>query len=463
MLTATVLGSGAAFLDGTVVNVALPAIGRDLAAPAAGLQWTIDAYLVTLSALLLVGGSLGDRYGHRRIFLLGLTWFAAASLLCAAAPTIGTLDAARAIQGVGGALLVPGSLAIIASTIAAEDRGRAIGAWSGLAGVVSAAGPFVGGWLIDAASWRLVFLLNLPVTATAAVVVRRHVPETAIGEHRAVDRVGALLITGALAALSYGAIDHDRGAGAIALAVGAGAIVAFVTWEAKVSDPLLPLGVFRSRQFTGANLTTVAVYGALGLALFVVVVYLQVVLGYSALAAGSSLVPFTVIMLVLSPTAGRLGQRIGPRWPMTVGPTVTALGLLWLSAVHDGQGYLTHVLPGVVTFGLGMAVTVAPLTATVLSAVEDDLLGVASGVNNATARIAGLLAVAAGPALAGIDPHRPIGATIAAAYAPALRIAALTCFLGAVAAFVLVRSTGLDTAVRPGAVQPIAGRGGAMT
>lgn len=441
VLAATVLGSGAAFLDGTVVNVALPTIGADLDASTAGLQWTINAYLVTLSALLLVGGNLGDRYGRRRIYVAGLGLFTVASLGCALAPTIGVLVAVRALQGVGAALLVPGSLAIIASVFHPDDRGRAIGAWSGLAGVASAIGPFLGGWLIDAVSWRLIFVINLPIAGTAAAIAWRHVPETRLAEKPRVDLVGSAIVIVALASLSYGAIEHTSAAGVPMIVLGVVALVGFVAWEARSRHPLVPLGIFRSRTFSGANLTTLAVYAGLGLALFLVVVRLQLSLGYSALEAGASLLPFTVLMLLLSPTAGRVGQRIGPRWPLTVGPLVTASGLLLLGRIGPGDHYLTTVLPAVTVFGLGMAVTVAPLTATVVGGVSDDLVGVASGINNSVARLAGLLAVAAGPALAGIDSSQPISATIDASYADALRLAAFTCALGAVAAFAMVRSS----------------------
>lgn len=437
IIAATVLGSGVAFLDGTVVNVALPAIGHDLHTSMRGLQWTVDAYLITLSALLLLGGSLGDRYGRRRTFIGGLAAFTAASVLCAVAPSAGLLIAARAVQGVGGALLVPGSLAIIAATFHPDDRGKAIGTWSGLAGVASAIGPFVGGWLIDAVSWRLVFLLNVPIAAVAAAITRRHVPETKAPIEGPLDSPGAAAATVALAALAFAAIERD----AIALVVGIVASAVFVARESTTSHPMLPLGVFRSSQFTGANATTLAVYAALGGALFLVVLRLQVSLGYSPLAAGASLVPFTGLMLVLSPAAGQVGQRIGARLPMTVGPMITAAGMLLFARIAVGSHYVTTVLPAVVVFGVGMACTVAPLTAAVLGSVTDDLVGVASGVNNAVARLAGLLAVAVLPALAGIGTSGSIGSSIDAGYATALRIAAGLCVAGGAVAFALVRET----------------------
>lgn len=442
VLAATVLGSGIAFLDGTVVNVALPAIGEDLDASMGGLQWTINAYLVTLSALLLLGGGLGDRYGRRRVFVVGLGGFTVASVLCGLAPSIELLIVARAVQGVAGALLVPSSLSIISATFHPDDRGRAIGAWSGLSGVSSAIGPFLGGWLIDAVSWRLVFLINVPLAAIAIVIAQRHVPETVAprGEHvGSLDIPGAALVTIGLGAISYAAIEHGSGASVAAAVVGVLALLAFVAVEATSSDPMVPLGIFRSPQFSGANVTTLAVYAGLGGAMFLVVLQLQVSLGYSALEAGASLVPFTVLMLLLSPAAGQLGRSTGPRVPMTIGPIVAGVGLLLLAGVAPGDSYVAGVLPGVVVFGLGMSITVAPLTAAVLGSVDDDRVGVASGINNAVARLAGLLAVAALPALAGIATSGPVAESLAEGYANALRICAALCVAGGIVAAASMR------------------------
>ena len=441
VLAATVLGSGVAFLDGTVVNVALPAISEDLGTSLTGLQWIVNAYLVTLSALLLLGGSLGDRLGRRRVFVVGLAGFTVASLLCGLAPSSGFLIAARAVQGVGGALLVPGSLSIIAATFHPDDRVRAIGAWSGLAGVASSIGPFLGGWLIDAVSWRLIFLVNVPLAATAVAIAVRHVPETRSSTPSRLDIPGAVLVTTALAGICYAAIEHRGAPSAAALTVGVAALVGFVLVERTSSHPMLPLGIFRSRQFTGTNLTTLAVYAGLGGALFLVVLRLQVTLAYSALEAGAALVPFTGVMLALSPGAGLLSQRIGPRAPLTVGPIVAATGILVLSRVSAGDRYVAAVLPGVLVFGLGMALTVAPLTASVLATVSDELTGVASGVNNAVARLAGLLAVAGLPALAGIAADGPIATSLDTGFATALRIAAAVAAVGGVIAAVAVRQT----------------------
>src|SRR2546421_6575145 len=332
VVAATVLGSGVAFLDLTGVNVALPALGRTFHAGVTGLQWTVDAYLVTLTALLLLGGSLGDIYGRRRVFVAGLAGFGLASVLCAAAPTIGFLIAARALQGIAGALLVPESLSIISASFDQRDRARAIGAWSGLGGVAGAVGPFVGGWLVDAGSWRLVFLINVPITAVAIAVALRHVPETRDETAgRRVDTPGAVAATIGLAAACYAIIEGTRHVGPVTLAaaiVGVVSLAGFVVIERRRPQPMLPLGLFPSRQFTGANLTTLSVYAGLGATTFIVILELQLGVGYSALAAGVALFPLTLIMLLLSARFGALAQRIGARLPMTIGPAVVAAGLV---------------------------------------------------------------------------------------------------------------------------------------
>jgi len=451
VLAATVLGSGMAFLDGTVVNVALPAIGRDLDAGLSGLQWTLDAYLLTLGALLLLGGALGDRYGRRRLFEVGLVSFSIASALCGLAPNMGLLIAARAVQGIGGALLVPASLALLSASFAPDERGRAVGAWSGLAGAFSAIGPFLGGWLVDTASWRWVFLINLPVAALTIWVVRAHVPEsrsTVTGGQ--LDVAGAAAVTIGLGGVVFALIEGTAvGASPLVLVaavVGVAALLAFPLVERSRAEPLVPLELFRSRQFSGANATTFAVYGAFAGALFLFVLQLQQGMGYSALEAGSAMLPVTVLLLVLSAPAGRLGQRLGPRLPMTVGPLVAGAGLLLLSRVGPGGAYPTAVLPAVVVFGIGLALTVAPLTAAVMAAVEERHLGVGSGVNNAVARMGGLLSVALLPLVAGlrgVDPGTP---AFAAGVSDALRISAAVCALGGLVAFTSVRRS---TPARP--------------
>jgi EmrB/QacA subfamily drug resistance transporter len=451
VVAATVLGSGIAFLDGTIVNVALPAIGESLDTDVGGLQWTVDAYLVTLTAFLLFGGALGDRFGRKRIFVIGLISFTLASVGCALATTAGMLVVARAVQGAAGALLVPGSLAIIGSSFHDADRGRAIGAWSGLAGVASAVGPFLGGWLIDAFSWRWVFLVNLPIAVVAVVITVRHVPETLSAKELPLDGVGAALAAIGLATLCWALIESDDGLGAaqvVSALIGIAAIVAFLYVEHRSSHPMLPLILFRSRQFSGANGTTLAVYGALGGAMFLIVLELQLALGYSALEAGASLVPITVLMLAFSSRSGALAQRIGARIPMTLGPLLIAAGLLLLTGIAPGQSYASAVLPGTIVFGLGLVLTVAPLTATVLASVDDTELGVASGVNNAAARLASLLAVAVLPAFVGLDTSLE-PAALTGTVAVALRVCAGLCVVGAAISWLTIRREPLTRRVQP--------------
>ena len=398
VLLATVLGSGVAFLDGTIVNVALPVIAEDLDASLSDLQWVLDSYLVTLTALVLLGGSLGDRYGRRRMFLAGLAGFTAASVLCGLAPNVEVLILARFVQGVGAALLVPGSLAILSAVFDPEDRAKAVGAWSGLGGVATAIGPFLGGWLIDSVSWRLAFFVNVPLAVLVAIA-SRHVPETQSGAAEHLDLPGALTASIGLALATYGLIEDT----AIATVGGLAVLAAFIVIEARSRRAMLPLALFRSRQFSGANAMTLAVYAALSGAFFLLVIELQVVLGYSALEAGSALVPVTLLMLLLSARAGALAQRIGPRLPMSLGPLGVAAGLVLWTRVDAGTSYVSGVLPGAIVFGLGLSLTVAPLTATIMAAADDEHLGAASGVNNAIARLAGLLAVALLPAIVGLD------------------------------------------------------------
>ena len=332
VLLATVLGSGMAFLDATVVNVALPTIGTQLDTSVAGLQWIVNGYTLTLASLILIGGSLGDRFGRRRIFLVGVVWFAAASLLCGAAPTSGTLVAARALQGIGGALLTPGSLAILQASFAPGDRGRAVGAWSGLSGIAAAIGPFVGGWLIAVASWRLIFLINVPLAVAVVAVAIKYVPETRDPNAvRGIDVTGAVLTAVGLGRVTWALITAgERGATAGVIsagAVGLASLAGFVVAEQNVRHPMLPLDIFRSRQFTAANLVTLVVYASLGITFFLLVVHLQQDLGYSPLQAGVAMLPVTGLMLALSSAAGQLADRIGPRLPMTIGPLGIAAGL----------------------------------------------------------------------------------------------------------------------------------------
>lgn len=445
VLLATVLASGMAMLDATAVNVALPTIGADLQASLSGLQWTVTGYTLALAALILLGGALGDRYGRRRVFVVGVVWFAAASLCCGLAQSIGQLVAARMLQGIGGALLTPGSLAIIQSSFRPADRARAIGLWAALGGVAGLVGPFLGGFLVDAVSWRWVFGINVPLAVVVTVVAVRHVPESRNpARHGRFDVLGAAVGAAALGGVTYALIDAGGGPGLgvwIAAALGVAAGAAFVVRERRAGDPMLPLGIFADRQFTGANLSTLAVYGALGGVSFFLVLQLQTVLGYGATEAGAAMLPSVVALSLLSARAGALAQRIGPRLPMTIGPLIAAAGVLWLSRVGAGSSYWVDVFPGSLTLGLGMSLVVAPLTATVLGAAPDRLAGVASGVNNAVARAANLLAVAALPlavGLSGNDYAQP--ATFSGGFATAMVICAGLMVAGAAVAWATIRS-----------------------
>ena len=439
LLLAAVLGSSLAFLDGSIVNIALPAIQRDLGGGVAGLQWTINAYTLTLAALILVGGSLGDRWGRRRVFVSGVVWFAFASLLCALAPSIEFLIAARAFQGIGAALLTPGSLALISASMDKEDRGAAIGAWSGLAGVSTAFGPLLGGWLVEVMSWRAVFYLNVPLAAAVVWIALRHVPESKDEEVEGrIDVTGAALTVAGLAALTYGLV----GSQIVPSLAGVALLLTFVFQQRQSPHALVPLKLFANRTFTAANLSTFAVYGSLSGAMFLLVLQLQYVAGYSPLASGAATLPITIMMLLFSARAGRLGQRIGPRLPMTFGPFVAATGLLLLLPIGPDMSYLTAVFPGVMVFAVGLTLLVAPLTTAVLGAAPNSQSGIASGINNAMARTASLLAVAALPPIAGIG-----GANFADpdVFSPGFRLGILMCvFLlagGGVIAGVLIRNS----------------------
>ncbi|SCL21284.1 drug resistance transporter, EmrB/QacA subfamily [Micromonospora nigra] len=455
-LAAAVLASGMVFLDSTVVNVALPRLGAELGATVSGLQWTINGYLLMLAAFVLLGGALGDRFGRRRIFLLGVVWFTVASVLCGLAQDTSWLVAARFLQGAGGALLTPGSLSVLQASFHPDDRGRAIGAWAGLSGVSTALGPFVGGWLIDALSWRWIFFLNLPLAALVVVAALRWAPESRDEdvsrtrgpgrEHRRFDVLGALLGALALAGVTYALIDAPArgfasGPVLVAVSVGVAAAVLFVLVERRRGDTaMLPTGLFSSQLFSVLNLFTVLVYAALGGFTFFFAVYLQNVVGWSALLTGVALLPMTALLLVGSPRAGALSARIGPRLPLTVGPVVAALGLLLLRQVGPGASYWWDVLPGVALFGVGLTLVVAPLTASVLAAVADRFAGVASGFNNAASRAGGLLAVAALPLLVGLSgTGYEQRAELTSAYRGALLWCAALLLAGAAMAVLLIR------------------------
>ncbi|CAM3670130.1 MFS transporter [Nocardiopsis rhodophaea] len=449
ILAATILGSGMAFLDSTVVNVALPDIAADLDAGMSGLQWTANGYMITLSALILLSGSLGDRFGRVRLFSLGVAWFAVASALCTAAPDLSWLVAGRVLQGVGGAMLTPGSLAIIQAGFRREDRARAIGAWSGLTGVAAAVGPFVGGWLVDAGSWRLIFLINLPLAVVVLVIAWRFLPESR--DEAAPERLdypGAVLGVAGLAGITYaliesGAAEVPVAAVAASAVVGAAALAAFLGAELRSAHPMLPLGIFSSVRFSVTNAVTVLVYGTLGPLFFLLVIYLQEVRAYSAVAAGASALPITVLMLLLSGRSGKLAERIGPRPQLTVGPLLVAAGVLVLARLGEPEpgstatlaDYATGVLPGVLLIGLGLSAAVAPLTATVLAAAPERHAGVASGVNNTLARGAQLIGVAAVPVLAGVTGGRGI----AGGFGSAMLILAGLSVLAALFSLLLLR------------------------
>ena len=396
-----ILASGIVFLDGTVVNVALPAIDRTLHAGLSGLQWIIDGYTLALAALLLLGGSLGDRYGRRLVMIVGLVGFGGASVLCGLAQTTAVMIGARVAQGVAGALLVPASLAIITAVFTdPAERGQAIGAWTGWSGIVTVIGPFLGGWLVDALSWRWIFFVNLPLIAASLWLLARHVPETRdLEAAKRLDYAGASLAVVGLGGTTFALIEGPaRGWGSLAVLVGLiggiAALALFVIVEARQVHPMVTLGFFRVRNFTGANLATLGVYAALSGAFFFVIIFIQNVMGYSALAAGLSLLPVPLLMLVLASRFGKLAGRYGPRLFMAVGPLIVAAGILLFARLGVGSRYWSDVLPAAVVLGLGLCVTVAPLTTTVMSSVPAHNAGIASAINNAASRVAGLLAIA---------------------------------------------------------------------
>ncbi len=455
-MAATVLGSGMASIDATVVGIALPTIGRQFHAGVTQLQWVSNAYTLALAGLLLLGGSLGDRFGRRRVFLIGTVWFAVASMLCGLAPDVQTLIAARALQGVGAALLTPGSLAILQASFAPTDRAKAIGAWSGLGGVATAIGPFLGGWLIGVASWRLIFFINVPVAVAVVVVASRHVPESRdTSADGRIDVPGAILVSAGLAAVVYGLTEAaTRGWNSpvtlATLLAGVVLLGAFLVTEARERAPMMPLGLFGSRQFSGANAVTFAVYGALGGALFLLPIQLQEVLGFTPLAAGMSLLPITVIMLALSARSGALAARIGPRLQMSVGPLLVAAGLALMARIGTGGSYVAEVLPAMVVLGFGLAVTVAPLTAAVLAAAPTEHSGVASAVNNDVARVAALITVAVLPSIVGLTGESYLHPEVfSSGFHEAALITAAACVIGALIAVLTIRNPARAPAEAP--------------
>ena len=446
-LVATVGASGMAMLDATVVNVALPHIGSDFHANVSDLQWVLTGYLLALASLILLGGALGDRFGRRRVFVIGTAWFAVSSILCGVAPNIETLVIARVLQGIGGALLTPGSLAILQASFRERDRAAAVGAWSGLGGIAGAIGPFLGGVLVDGPGWRWAFLINLPLAVAVIVCARVAVPETrdphATGR---LDIIGVLLAVGALSASTWALTEAgprgwtDR-AVLVAAAIAAVGIVGFVLRMLRARDPLVPPALFRNRAFRVTNFATVLLYGALGVTFFLIAYELQVASGWSALRSGTALLPVTIIMLIFSAPSGALAQRIGPRLQLTVGPIVVGIGLLLFTRIGPNASWFSDVLPGALVFAVGLVVFVAPLTATVMAAAADpDHVSVASGVNNAIARAASLASLAVIPVVAGLSEAS--GAReVTTAFRTALVIVAIVAACAAPLCFVGLRAS----------------------
>jgi len=393
-LLAVIIGSGVVFLDGSVVNLALPKMAQMLHAGFAGQQWVVDGYLLTLSALILLGGSLGDILGRKKIYMWGVVGFGLASLLCAVSPSIEMLVAARLLQGIFGAMMVPGALALINTNFSAELRGKAIGQWTAATSAIIAAGPLIGGYLIDTVSWRGIFLINVPLLVLVVWLGQPSIKESRVKAKRTIDWLGAALAVVALGGLTYGLIEWGTGAW-LPLVAGAVSFALFVWWEYRRKDPMLPLALFKSHNFSAANISTFAMYGALGSFFFILTIHLQTVLHYTSIEAGLSALPVTVMMILLSGRIGGLSGKFGPRWFMTAGPILAGLGILMLLPLQEGSSYWWNILPGIVLFGLGLATTVAPLTTTVLASVKEEDSGIASAVNNAVSRVSGLFVVAA--------------------------------------------------------------------
>ena len=414
-LIAAILGTTVVTVDSTVVNVALPSIADDLGGGLAGQQWTANAYLITLSSLILLGGSLGDLFGERRMFMVGVAGFGVTSVFCAAAPTIELLVVARALQGVFGALLTPAALAVIVATFPPDERGKAVGAWTAWGGIGTVLGPLIGGQLVDAASWRWIFAINIPIVLiTLGLVTRVMAPGRPRPAEARVDYVGAALCALGLAGFTYGLIEQPRNGWSdpgvwLPLAAGIVLLVSFVVWEARSSHPMLKLELFTRRNFTIGNIETFSMYAGLGLLFFFLVLFLQQVAGYNALEAGSTTIPVTAVMFLLSTRFGAFADRYGPRFFMGFGPLVAAVGLASFMRLDADVDYLTDLLPGLLVFALGLSMTVAPLTATVLADADESNAGIASGVNNAIARVASLIAIAA------------VGAVVTSAYGSSLR------------------------------------------
>jgi EmrB/QacA subfamily drug resistance transporter len=397
-LLATIFGSGIVFLDGTIVNLALPSISKDLSASFAQLQWIADGYLLSLASLMLLGGSLGDILGRKKVYLVGLYGFGAFSLLCGLAPNSEFLILFRLMQGIFGALLVPGSLAIINTNFPLAERGKAIGQWSAWSGATTAIGPLVGGYLIDAASWRWIFLINVPLIAVCIVLTTKGVEESKTTMGRKVDFGGAAFAAFTMAGITYGLIEgpanHWQAKSVLPLIVGLVFAVIFLWYERRKRDPMVPLTLFRSRNFSGSNAMTFTMYGALAGFMFALVIYLQTKMGYSAIKAGISFLPVTILLLLLSKRIGGLSTKYGPKMFMTIGPAIAGIGILLLVNLQPGDSYITFLLPRVILFGVGLSIMVAPLTTTVMTSVSELSSGIASAINNVVSRVGGLVVIA---------------------------------------------------------------------
>ena len=443
VIAATVLASGVASYDAYVVNVAVPAIGRHFNASVTGIQWVLTGYLVSVAALLLVAGALADRFGRRRVLAVGLWVMLVSSLFCAGAPSVDALITARVVQGVGGALVTPISLALLNGALRVDDRARGIGLWAGLSTLATTVGPLFGGWLVDHGSWRWVFLLNVPLIALALVALRL-VPE-GIGKRRSLspDVLGALLTVFGLGGLIY-ALTEGSGTGwgsariTVAFAVGGLSLVALLPVERRRRAPILNLSLFASRQFDAINAATLLFYGALTAAGYLVIIQLELKLGYTATQAGAALIPVTVVFLVLAPLSGVLVSRIGPRWPMVAGILLVAGSQVWLAHVHDGSSYWRTILPAALVRGAGLGLSVTPLTAAVLGAVRDADLGEASAVNDAAARVGGVIAVALVPVLIGVGTGTSLTHALAKGYEPAMTVIGGVCLAAAAVTWLFV-------------------------